>query len=205
MSKGSENIKRQTLRRRFRRTKTRFRPADCFFVQLPRVNGLPAAFSRQVGVQLALGFVERLLGSHACEMSGLICFFHFLKNGSGFSIDRFDAGFSTSLPAARPRRQCLVGGLDVTTPARFHGLIHFVQSRISSIGGFSHCPLVKKPCQNRPVSRLQHQFLSRFDVRKFSHNIRNIAGAMGKVQWDEPPDFGGKVSRQRSEGQARDP
>jgi hypothetical protein len=184
-------MKRQALRRRFRRTRTHFRLANCFFVQLPRVNRLPAAFSRQVGVQLALGFVERVLGSHACEMSGFVCFFHFLYKDSGFWIDRFEGDFSTSPPAAR--RQCLVGERDVTAPAGFHGLVQFVQGSISSIGGFSHSTLLKKPCQDRPVGRLHHQFLGRFDFRKLSHSTRNIAGDQGKVQCDEPYGFGGKV------------
>ena len=171
----------QALSRGFPRSQDRFRPAYCFFVQLPRANGLLAAFSSQVRIQLALRFVERCFRRHAGEVSGIICFSHLLNKDSGLRVNRCRVGFS-ALPSARLSCQLLVGGLDVSAPARFHRPVQVVQGSIGSIGGFSHSALLKKPGEDRPVDRLRHECLGLFDFGKFSHSESKLAGGDGKVQ-----------------------
>ena len=184
MLNGRQDLDRQALTCRFGGTWNRFGPANRLFVQLPLMNGFLTSFSRQVGIQLPLRFVEGVLGIHSGAVGRVIRFFHSLSEESDLRIDGRRCRFA--LPARRSTtcfgRQLFVRGFYVTPPARLNGLVQSVQGSVSLVCGLSYSAFFKQPPEHRPVHRFNHQRLGLFDFGKLSHGALTIARHNGKVQ-----------------------
>jgi len=157
---------------------------NCLFEQLPRVNCLTTPFTRQVGVQLSLGFFEGIFGSQSSALCCLIGLSNLLRKASQFGIDAPRFGFLLTMrsSAAGFWRRLFIGGFQVAAPTLFDCLTEFVQSRVSLVGRLSHFALLKQPLEDRPVCGLAHQCSCILDFGQFFHSAMNIDCRIGKVQ-----------------------
>jgi hypothetical protein len=161
-------------------TGDRLRASDCFFIQFPLEDRLPASFPREVGIQLSLRFIKGIFRICSRTASGVVRFFNFLDEELNFRINwrRF------TLPPAFSR-QSLVGGFDLLAPTRFRRVIQLIQGGIRLIRDLPHFAFSKKPGEDRPLHGFSHQFLGFFDFRKFPHGVRTITLNPLKVQYSQ--------------------
>jgi hypothetical protein len=167
------------LTRRLARPWDRLSFANCFFIQFPLMDCLPAAFPRQVGVQRPLGIIEGVFRVSARAAGCIVRFFHFLHEDLYFRINGRRRQFLLPAPFARQR---FVRQLDLLAPASFGGFVQFVQGRIGFVRDLADFAFLKQPGEDRPVHRFGHQCLGFFDFSKFSHRAKTITRRAEKVQ-----------------------
>ena len=159
-----------------------FCQSDGFFMKLPGANRLPAAFPRQICIQLPLGLIESVFRGHSCAMRGVIRFLHLSRKQHDFRIDlaRLRLARGTRGMSAF-RHHLFVSGCYLTIPARFYVVVQLVQSSIGLIGGLAYSAFFKEPSKHRPIHCLIHHHFCFFDLAKFSHRAMNIAVQNTKV------------------------
>ncbi len=167
------------LTRRLARPWDRLSFANCFFIQFPLMDCLPASFPRQVGVQRSLGVIEGIFRIFSRTAGSVVRFFHFLYEELYFRINSRRRRFLLPAPFARQR---FVRQFDLIAPARFGAVIQLIQRGVRLVSAPPYFAFLKKPSEHRPIHRLSHQLLGVFNFSKFSHRAKTITRRAGKVQ-----------------------
>jgi len=166
-------------------TGNRFGSADCFFVKLPLVDGFPASFACEIGIQRSLGFIERIFRIGPRAAGSLVRFLDFAHERLNFRIGGRRCRFALTAAFARQR---FVSCFNFIPPARFRGPILFIQSGIGLVRDLSHFAFLKEPGEDRPVHRFGHQRLGVLNFGKLSHSPKTITSHQAKVQGADDND-----------------